>query len=57
MGEGDLFELCDILVKEALAAGADQAEAAVAHSRSTETHLENNDIHTVQSSERVIFCR
>ncbi len=55
MDEGELLQRCELLVEEAKRAGADEAEAAMALSRSTETHIENNDIHTVQSSEEATF--
>lgn len=50
-----LSELCHRLVDCAVAAGADQAEAIAGHQRSVDTRLENNDVHTVQTTDETMF--
>ncbi len=55
VNEEQLLETGEQLIDLARKAGADAAEAAMAWSRSTETHIENSRIHTVQSSEDTVF--
>ncbi len=55
MDEGRLLDLCHTLLEHARDAGADQAEAVAAWEHSTETHLENDDVHAVQSSDETLF--
>ena len=55
MPEPQVLELCEHLLEYAEAAGADEAEAVASEVGSTETHLENNDIHLVQTREEISF--
>jgi len=55
VNERSLFDLCQNLLELAKKAGADQAEAAAAWQRSSETHLENGSVHTVQSGEETMY--
>jgi PmbA protein len=50
-----LLELCHTLLDLARRAGADQAEAAAAWQRSSDTHIENGAVHTVQSGEETMY--
>lgn len=55
MNDQKLLDLCHNLLDLALKAGADRAEAAAAWQRSSETHIENGSIHTVQSGEETMY--
>ncbi|MFT4570432.1 MAG: PmbA protein [Hyphomicrobiaceae bacterium] len=55
MNESKLIELGHLLTKAALDAGADQAEAAASWSRSVETHIQNGDVHSVQTDDETTF--
>src|SRR6185503_12005850 len=50
-----LLRLCRELVDRARAKGATAAEAIAVWDRSVQTGLENNDIHSVESTEETIF--
>lgn len=50
-----LLELCHRVADLARGAGADEAEVAASWQRSVETHMENNDLHTVESLEETTF--
>ncbi|MFN2427859.1 MAG: PmbA/TldA family metallopeptidase, partial [Candidatus Binatia bacterium] len=55
MNDQALLELCHTLLDLARKAGADHAEAAAAWQRSSETHIENGSVHTVQSGEEAMY--
>lgn len=55
MNERNLLDLCHTLLDLARKAGADQAEASAAWQRSSETHIENGAVHTVQSGEETMY--
>lgn len=55
MNEQRILELCHTLLDLARQAGADHAEAAAAWQRSSETHIENGCVHTVQSGEETMY--
>ena len=55
MIEHNLLDFCHTLLELARKAGADHAEAAAAWQRSSETHLENGSVHTVQSGEETMY--
>lgn len=55
MNEKKILELCHTLLDLARKAGADHAEAAAAWQRSSETHIENGAVHTVQSGEETMY--
>lgn len=55
MNEKNLLDLCHNLLDLARKAGADHAEAAAAWQRSSETHIENGSVHTVQSGEETMY--
>ena len=55
MNEQRLLDLCHTLLDLARQAGADQAEAAAAWQRSSDTHIENGAVHTVQSGEETMY--
>jgi PmbA protein len=50
-----LTELCAHLIDRASKAGADQAEAIAAYQRNVETRLENNDVHSAQTTDETVF--
>ena len=50
-----LADLCQQLIDGALSAGADQAEAIAGYQHNVETRLENNDVHTVQTTDETMF--
>ncbi len=55
MSEQRVLDICEQLLECASSAGADEAEAVAAHIGSTETHLENDDVHVVQTREETSF--
>jgi PmbA protein len=50
-----LADLCQQLIERAAKAGADQAEAIAGSQRNVDTRLENNDVHTVQTTDETVF--
>ncbi len=54
-GRDALFDVAEELIRRAVAAGADQAEAAVAWTRQAETRIENGEVHTAQALEETSF--
>ncbi len=55
MNERSLLDLCHTLLEHARKAGADQAEVTAAWQRSSDTHIENGSVHTVQSCEETTY--
>lgn len=55
MDANALGELCQQLIDRAKAAGADEAEAIAGYHRNVETRLENNDVHTAQTTDETVF--
>lgn len=55
MNDRNLLDLCHSLLELARKAGADQAEVAAAWQRSSEAHIENGNVHTVQSGEETMY--
>jgi len=50
-----LSALCRKLVERAADAGASEAEAIAGYHKTVETRLENNDVHTVQTTDETVF--
>lgn len=55
MNDRNLLDLCHSLLDLARKAGADQAEVAATWQRSSQAHIENGNVHTVQSGEETMY--